>query len=246
MSLFERLQIESDCYLCGCSVQTKSTNSLKYQPILCQFCHQHLPFSKICCHYCGLPLPATPTKLSRVNNTPCGECLKKSPIFDRMISAFHYEPPINDFITQVKYSAQFHLLPILCDYLIKKINSHYSNQELPILIIPVPLHDKKLSLRGYNQSTLIAQRLSKALAINILNKEIKRVKQTKAQSGLDSAARKSNVKNAFSITAKLPEHVAIIDDVVTTGMTVAELTKQAKLQGAIKVDIWCLARAYGL
>ena len=180
------------------------------------------------------------------NNIPCGECLKQSPPFDRTLSGFHYEAPINEFVTQLKYSAQFQLLPLLCDYLLNKIKENYLNKELPTALLPVPLHPNKQMQRGFNQSQLIAVQLAKSLNLQIVSKGIKRVKQTKAQSGLDSVERKSNVKNAFCIEVKLPNHVAIVDDVVTTGMTVSELAKQARSHGATQIDIWCLARAYDL
>lgn len=258
MSLFEQLKISSDCYLCGCAVNssdwassnlyTHSTSKPTYQqqaPIICHYCHQRLPISKTACITCGLPLAAVANSNSNVN-TPCGECLKQSPPYDQTVSGFHYEAPISEFITHVKYSAQFQLLSLLCDYLIEKIQLRYKDIKRPTAIIAVPLHPNKLIKRGFNQSQLIADRLAKTLSINTWSKGIHRIKETKAQSGLDAVERKSNVKGAFQIDTQLPNHIAIVDDVVTTGMTVSEIAKQAKLHGAKKIDIWCLARAYDL
>ncbi len=266
MDLFKVLRVSSDCYLCGCPIpptadhsSNTAPNAAINAPILCDYCHQNLPQSHHTCVSCGLPL----TKASPNNsvfpctipyhsvqaakeNIPCGECLKQSPPYDRTLSGFHYEAPINEFITQLKYSAQLQLLPLLCDYLVAKIKHHYVSEALPDQIIAMPLHPKRLIQRGFNQSQLIAERLAQALNIKILSKGIRRIKQTKAQSGLDSVERKANVKNAFSIEAKLSSHIAIVDDVVTTGMTVSELAKQARLQGATQIDVWCLARAYDL
>lgn len=258
MGLFELLRISTDCYLCGCPVTSSSKQNLDTSnntPIICSYCHQHLPKSSETCISCGLPLNKTTFNNTNVNphlkqsltaSIPCGECLKQSPPYDRTLSGFHYEPPINDFITQLKYSAQFQLLPLLCDYLLNNIKKNYQNKALPESLLPVPLHPNKLVQRGFNQSQLIAAQLAKTLDLQIISKGIRRVKQTKAQSGLDSVERKSNVKNAFSIEVKLPDHVAIVDDVVTTGMTVSELAKQARLHGATQIDVWCLARAYDL
>ncbi|MCF6192928.1 MAG: ComF family protein [Kangiellaceae bacterium] len=178
--------------------------------------------------------------------TTCGECLKNSLPYDRVISAFHYEPPVSDFITQLKYSAQFQLLPILSDYLIQKIQSSYESSTLPTLIIATPLHPKKLVTRGFNQSRLIANKVGKALNLRVLDKGVERIKHTQAQSGLDSVERKKNMKNAFLVQTHLPKHVAIVDDVVTTGMTATELAKQLLKHGCKRIDIWCLARAYDL
>lgn len=258
MNLFEILKLSSDCYLCGCPVtpeQSAPHNSSVNSPIICHCCHQLLPRSSNTCISCGLPLTNTTFNQFKENNQttplsaeniPCGECLKQSPPFDKTLSGFHYQAPISEFITQLKYSAQFQLLPLLCDYLMHKIIEHYQNKTLPDALVPVPLHPDKQIERGYNQSQLIAKQVARALNLKVISDNIKRIKHTKAQSGLDSVERKSNVKNAFSIDTQLPHHIAIIDDVVTTGTTVSELAKQARLAGAIQIDVWCLARAYDL
>jgi ComF family protein len=217
--------------------------------IICDDCHQRLPHSKNTCFSCGLPLADRSSHKDESASAlliPCGECLKNSPPYDKTLSAFHYETPVNDMITQLKYSAQFQCLPLLCEYLSEKIIQHYQNINLPELILPVPLHPKKRQLRGYNQSQLIASKLSKQLNIKLNHQGILRIKKTNAQSGLDSVERKRNMKNAFQINTELPKHIAIVDDVVTTGTTVSELSKQARQHGATQIDIWCLARAYDL
>jgi len=256
MELLKSLGFSSNCYLCGCSTNTgknrkylSGANAIN-SPLLCHYCHQRLPVSKQCCFSCGLPMAImsgehTAGSLSN-SATTCGECLKSSPPYDRVISAFHYEPPISDFITQLKYSSQFQLLPVLSDYLIQEIQSSYDSSILPTLIIATPLHPKKLVSRGFNQSRLIASKIGKVLKIAVLDKGVDRIKQTEAQSGLDSVERKKNMKHAFQVQVHLPEHVAVVDDVVTTGMTVTELSKQLLKHGAERVDIWCLARAYDL
>lgn len=257
MELLKSLGFSSNCYLCGCATNTLENikcpvgaNSAINSPLLCHYCHQRLPISRHCCFSCGLPMMSMSGEnlvASPVNSaTTCGECLKNSPPYDRVISAFHYEPPVSDFITQLKYSAQFPLLPILSEYLIQKIQSSYDTSTLPRLIVATPLHPKKLVSRGFNQSRLIANKVGKVLNIKVLDKGVERIKQTEAQSGLDSVERKKNMQNAFLVQAGLPEHVAVIDDVVTTGMTATELSKQLLKHGAKRVDIWCLARAYDL
>ena len=239
LDLFTILKIPTDCHLCGCQIDAAQSKAA----IICTDCHQRLPVTFNACNTCGLPLHLT---TNNDETTVCGECLKNSPPYNRTISAFHYEAPISEFITQLKFSSQFQLLPLLCDYLIEKLSDFYGSHELPSAIIPVPLHSKKLLERGFNQSQLIADRIAKTLDSKIITKGIKKTKMTNAQSGLDAVERKGNVKNAFRIKCQLPEHIAIIDDVVTTGMTVAELSNQARLSGAKKIDIWCLARAYGV
>ncbi len=259
MNLFDSFAISSDCYLCGCSVDSIIAHHYKHpksqSPIICQFCHQFLPLSIDTCVTCGLPLSsAISSEKAHSNNSinakstnaPCGKCLTQCPPYDTTISAFHYEAPINDFITQLKYSAQFQLLPLLCEYLTKKIANSQPPSTYPDVIIPVPLHPNKLAKRGFNQSRLIANKIGENLDVKVLADGVRRIKDTAAQSGLDSVERKSNIKNAFCIDKPLPSHIAIVDDVITTGLTVSELSKQARKQGAKRIDVWCLARAYVL
>jgi len=248
MDLSSLFQLTSDCLLCGCPVQSHQPDIRGDSPLICHFCHQRLPLSKTACNVCGLPLTVeendSSSPLNSVFNLPCGKCLKDSPPFNRTIAAFHYQPPIDQLISRMKYSSQIHYIPLLCEYLIYEIRAQYQEHKLPSCIIAMPLHPKKLSSRGFNQAHLIAKQISKSTGINIISQGIRRIKNTQAQSGLDSLERHRNVKRAFEIKQSLPEHVAIVDDVVTTGMTVSELAKCAKKQGAKQIDVWCIARAH--
>ncbi len=254
MDLFEQFKITTECVLCGCQVnnsdQPNSTNTKPLatldSKLICHYCHSRMPVSQSNCFTCGLPLFK---KLdANEQQTPiggnCGSCLVDSPNYDRTVSAFHYEYPVNYFISQLKYNAQLQYLPTLTEYLLAVLSEQYRSANYPGLIIPVPLHPSKLAERGFNQSRLLANKLARKLSIKVLKSGVQRIKATQAQSGLDSNERRINVKNAFQIDCSLPEHIAIIDDVVTTGMTVSELTKSAKIAGAKQVDIWCLARAF--
>ena len=252
MDLLELFRITSDCLLCGCPVKTSPTKTpdtaKPSSPLICYFCHQRLPVSESACYICGLPINA-PNKSQNSNisasyDLPCGQCLKNSPPFSRTINPFRYQSPIDQLISQMKYSSQIHYIPLLSEYLSSSIKKQYQNQALPSRIVAMPLHSRKLSSRGFNQANLIAKQISKTIGIDIVSKGIHRIKNTQAQSGLDSVERKQNVKNAFRIDCKLPKHIALVDDVVTTGMTVSELAKCARKQGAEQIDVWCLARAY--
>ncbi|MDQ7049195.1 MAG: ComF family protein [Enterobacterales bacterium] len=259
MDLFSVLKIASDCLFCGCAVETipsaadsHSTEvftqypvKLGQLPIICYQCHTHLPFCINNCLVCGLPL--TPLELQASSlSSPCGECLKNSPAFDHTVSIFHYQAPINRLITQLKYASQFRYLPLLSSYLVAKISHFYRQQSLPQALVPVPLHPSKLKARGFNQSSLIAAELQKRLNIPILTSGVIRHKKTFPQSDLDAKQRQKNLKNAFQVLLKPPSHIAIIDDVVTTGATASELAKVLRLAGAKQVDVWSLARAYDI
>ncbi len=116
--------------------------------------------------------------------------------------------------------------------------------EKPQAIICIPLHKKRLRQRHYNQSYIIAKEVSDQLNIPLINPTtFIRVKQTKQQSQLDMPARKDNITGAFQLTKALNvEHIALIDDVVTTGETVKEACKLLSANGVETIDIWCVAR----
>jgi len=135
----------------------------------------------------------------------------------------------------------------LADTLGKEMANYLSNQltSRPELIIPVPLHRRRLHSRGYNQALELSRPISKALNIPIDWQCCERIKNTQTQAQLTAKARKNNVKNAFAIN-NLPavEYVAIVDDTMTTGHTVWALASQLKQAGVQRVDAWICARAH--
>jgi ComF family protein len=114
---------------------------------------------------------------------------------------------------------------------------------LPEALLPVPLHPKRLAERGFNQALEIARVVSKPLAIPIIARTVQRHRPTPPQVSLNAKARRSNVRGAFRrqqlIQAK---HVAIIDDVITTGSTVTEIAGVLKKAGVEEIEVWALAR----
>jgi ComF family protein len=126
-----------------------------------------------------------------------------------------------------------------------KIILSYHNQPLPSLIIPVPLHPKRLRERGFNQALEIAKPISKKLKIPIDKKSCYRIRHTAAQSGLSQSDRLKNLANAFEMKKPLiAKHIALIDDVMTTGQTLMELANLLYKNGVEKIDIWCCAKTF--
>ena len=110
--------------------------------------------------------------------------------------------------------------------------------------MPVPLHRQRLKRRGYNQVSEILLPVQKALKIEVLAHSCMRVKYTRAQSELSAVSRKRNLSNAFEITEPIPyQHIALVDDVVTTGSTVKALSLLLKEAGVEQIDVWCICRA---
>ena len=114
----------------------------------------------------------------------------------------------------------------------------------PATIVPVPLHRRRLWQRGFNQATELARTIGLTMPVVIRSELCVRVRNTPAQSGMRAEERHKNVQKAFALRHKtVPERIVIIDDVMTTGTTCAELARTFKSQGTIQVLVWCLARA---
>ena len=115
---------------------------------------------------------------------------------------------------------------------------------LPEVLIPVPLHPLRLRERGFNQSVEIARHLMQQLHVPMDFDLCQRSKRTGVQSGLSAKERIRNMKNAFTITGENAyRHVAIVDDVMTTGQTARELAKRLKASGVKTIQVWTIARA---
>jgi ComF family protein len=118
-------------------------------------------------------------------------------------------------------------------------------RDLPGAIVPVPLHPSRLRKRGYNQALELAKPLAKRLGIPVSREVLHRTRATHAQTELTAIQRRRNVRGAFAVNidGNAPEHVAVLDDVFTTGATLAECACVLKRAGVQRVDVWALARA---
>jgi ComF family protein len=117
--------------------------------------------------------------------------------------------------------------------------------EVPMALVPVPLHRTRLRRRGYNQALELAKPLAKHFCMPLLHDALRRTRATDAQTELTAVQRRRNVRGAFETISPgaLPEHVAVLDDVFTTGATLAECVGVLKKAGVARVDVWALARA---
>ncbi|MCX7125210.1 MAG: ComF family protein [Gammaproteobacteria bacterium] len=215
------------CLLCdGLSINQK---------FICDDCFEILPKHKSACKQCGLPITESDNKI------PCGSCMANPPPFDNTFSLFQYAAPISSLITKLKFHGDLSIAKLFSHYWINFLSE---KKTLPELIIPKPLHYKRLKERGFNQALEIAKPIGKHFQITIDTKSCIKLKNTAPQSSLSAAMRRQNLKNGFalsySITAK---HVAILDDVMTTGNTVSEMSQLLRISGVERVDIWCCARA---
>ena len=200
---------------------------------LCADCAAELPRNRSCCMRCALPL-ATPAPL-------CGECLCRAPPWDAAWAPFRYGWPLDRLESRYKFGADLAAGRVLSTLWRREP----CPVELPQVLLTVPLHRSRLRQRGYNQALELARPLARSLDVPLRHDVLQRVRQTEAQTELDALGRRRNVRGAFALHAgvELPAHAAILDDVMTTGATVAECARVLKRAGVRRVDVWALARA---
>lgn len=209
---------------------------------MCNLCLRKLPYIQHACEICGQEMP---------QNCICAQCLQTPPPFNQTFAPFKYQEPINQLITQLKFGAKLPQAKLLSDLMFEPLQEYYRSRPKPEVIIPVPLHHKRLQERGFNQALEITRPIAKKLQIPIDFNLVKRSKNTMAQSLLSEQDRKTNIKNAFVIKNPVKthcirlhnyKHVAVIDDVITTGNTITELCKVLRQNGVNEIDVWCVAR----
>jgi ComF family protein len=210
------------CRLCGTMSQHQK---------ICTACLQTLPSLGDACPRCALPIS---------NAYLCGHCLHQPPEQDLSFSLFPYLDPVDRLIADLKYHDKLFLSQFFAQLMADKIR----NRLLPDLLIPIPLHPNRLRQRGYNQSFELVKPLSIKLGIPTSNRYLMRTIDTKSQASIPFKARKHNIQHAFKfIQTKVPSHIAIIDDVLTTGHTANAAAKQLRQAGASTIEIWTIARA---
>ena len=206
--------------------------------LICGPCRDDLPYISHPCYQCALPLP---TKSG--NAAVCGQCLKQPPPFKHCVVPLSYAMPVDSLIAAFKYRNQLTNGRLLSQLLLAEIWRRYANQPLPEIIVPVPLHWRRQLRRGFNQSQCVASYLGGQLSIPVQLRRIRRIRRTPSQQGLNKPQRQRNLKQAFSVTKPFSgETIALIDDVMTTGTTCAEISRELLKAGASEVHIWALAR----
>jgi len=157
------------------------------------------------------------------------------------VASLKYQFPVDRLVCRFKYSRNLACGQALGEVLLQAINN--KSGPLPQAIVPVPLHRSRLFSRTFNQANMLAKQLSRPLNIPVQYALLRRTRRTKAQSGLDFSQRKKNVRGAFKCHRHNLNHVAIVDDVMTTGRTLEECTRTLKQAGAESVTAWVAARA---
>ena len=208
------------CILCGAPSQTG---------VWCSACDSSLP----CLESSHCPVCALPTWDGAI----CGHCLKKPPNFKRTVAAYAYAFPLDKLVLALKYGEKFHLADRLGEQLAQRVSV------LPDCLVAMPLHPARLRERGFNQSLQLARRIGRQLNLPVLLSACQRVRDTPSQSTLPWKERRSNMRKAFICSGDVSgKHVAVVDDVMTTGATLNELALALLNAGASEVSAWVVAR----
>jgi len=162
--------------------------------------------------------------------------------------AFRFEHPVDDLIRRLKYQGVLANARVLGVLLAQAARQR--GAPLPRLLVPVPLHIARLRERGFNQAAALARYAGRMLDIPSARHAIRRIRDTPSQTALDMTERHRNVRGAFALHGAralrrllAADHVAIVDDVVTTGSTVQELRGVLLGAGVRQVEVWAVARA---
>ena len=203
--------------------------------LVCLPCQDDLPILAQSCRQCGQFL----TSLAEY----CGKCLVNPPPFSRLYALFPYEPPLIQLILRLKFQGDLKAARWFGQRLAVCAEVLWQDEAKPDLILPVPLHAKRLRERGFNQALEIAKPFAKASGIPLDRTGVKRHKFTLPQQQLTAKARQQNVTKAFSTGRSYQNlHIAILDDVVTTTQTVTDLSQTLLSAGASRIDVFCIAR----
>jgi ComF family protein len=209
----------------------------------CADCWQQLNFiSPPFCWQCGLPFETSDSE-EDASLLKCISCLEAPSAFSSARSAYVYDAASKKMVLSFKHGSAFHLLPFLTQALVTAGQAFFKEVDL---LVPVPLHWRRIYKRGFNQSALLAQHLGKALKKEVDISSLKKIKNTLSQGELSLEERQKNVATCFQITSPSKiknKSILLIDDVMTTGATLNACAKILLKEGGAKdVKALCVAR----
>jgi len=224
-----------------CGVQPHQQNNL------CAACMIDIPWSKNACRQCAEYIES----ITLDGSLLCTNCLKQSPPYSRTVCAFDYIGPIKGLMNQFKHQHNLAAGSLLTACLSKTISKAIALGQItiPQLVIPVPLHRRRLRQRGFNQAQFIATGLGQSLNLNVNSQLCHRSGHQAPQQGQSRQHRLAQMSGVFQITEAgvdgRIESIAIIDDVMTTGATAQALSKTLinAWDGPLDIQVWCVARA---
>ncbi|UUM21425.1 ComF family protein [Mycoavidus sp. SF9855] len=197
------------------------------------------------CTRCALPLERNPTHPNHNPSLLCHHCIATPPTFDATLTLAHYAAPLDQLVLALKFNAQLTIAAIFAERLASLVQQTYANSMLawPSLIVPVPLSACRLATRGYNQAWEIARPLAQLLRIPKQATWVRRVIDTPPQAQLSHLQeRRRNLRCAFvaamnarQLASVRGQHIAVVDDVMTSGTTLEAVARILKNAGAARV-----------
>ncbi len=214
---------------------------------LCAACSAALFEQKACVLRC----PRCATRCmpgSGLVDCPCVACIRELPAFDRTLALADYAAPLDRLVLALKFRAQLPLAAVFGQLLAREVQTQgvlTADDPGHQRILAVPLSRERLAERGFNQSHEIARALARVLKLPLSADSCARVRHTEAQAMLSLPARRVNMRGAFTVLK--PQAVAgrewlLVDDVMTTGHTLAELAACLKRHGATRITNLVIAR----
>ena len=228
------------CFICQTFLQDQGALQEGQSLPFCQTCFKDFTtITSPICSLCGRPF-SEGIEQDRV----CEDCIRKRPSYDLARAPYLYDGAPMRAIHELKYARRSHLADSL-GRLLASFAQNWIGELKGVVIMPVPLHPRRLRARGFNQSLLLARCVASKTGSDLDFLSLRRTKFTKPQTELSSEERKKNVRKAFEVVNAEPvkkRTILLVDDVATTGSTLNECSKALKQAGADSVLCLVLAR----
>lgn len=221
-----RLLLPHSCVFCGLSLA---------EGHFCGACRSDLPWTGIACERCGKPLavPLPP-------GAYCSDCQLRPPPFEKAFAPLLYIFPVDGALKALKFRRQLFYAPAFGKLFLPLLEEIFADVDA---LLPVPLHPRRHARRGFNQAAELCRPLRRKSGLPVIG-NVRRVRFTKPQTGLDALERRRNMKAAFAVHGSLYfRHPLVVDDVITTGETCRQLAGTLLAAGAERVSVLAVARA---
>ncbi len=217
-------------------------------PCACAGCGGATPAPRVLCAHCEArlhPITADACARCQLHRTNAGPCAETGPL-EAAVAAVWLEPPVSDWIHAFKYPPRglrgLAPGPIAAVAELSARSARRAPGPAPDLVVPVPLHPRRLRARGFNPALVVAREVARSAGAPLAATALERVRDTPSQTGLDAAARRRNVRGALRARVAVPARVWLTDDVITTGATLREAARALRRAGAESVVAVCAAR----
>ena len=221
-----RLLLPHSCVICGLSLA---------EGHFCEACRSDLPWTGFACERCGKPLavPLPP-------GAYCSDCQLRPPPFEKAFAPLLYIFPVDGALKALKFRRQLFYAPAFGKLFLPLLEEIFADVDA---LLPVPLHPRRHARRGFNQAAELCRPLRRKSGLPVIG-NVRRVRFTKPQTGLDALERRRNMKAAFAVHGSLYfRHPLVVDDVITTGETCRQLAGTLLAAGAERVSVLAVARA---